>query len=94
MHSVNETKKGLRFIYRLQRTVENGKSYILRNGEKTEIVDYGMLVSADAHVGNQRLDTKPAAAQDLNFVANAYVKLADGTYLYANEYATNYAAAK
>lgn len=128
--SVNETKKGLRFIYRLQRTVENGKSYILQNGVKTEIIDYGMLVSTDAQVGNQRLDAKLAAAnsrikmvsvkdanryydycddyvdmcvqiinigsniQNLNLVANAYVQLADGTYLYANGYTTNYAAAQ
>ena len=114
----------------MQRTVENGKSYILQNGVKTEIIDYGMLVSTDAQVGNQRLDATLAAAnsrikmvsvkdanryydycddyvdmcvqiinigsniQNLNLIANAYVQLADGTYLYANGYTTNYAAAQ
>lgn len=128
--SVNEERGGLRFVYRLQRTVENGKAYVLLRGVKTEIVDYGMLIALDANVGNRRLDAKlaaensrikmisikdanryydycddyidmsiqivniGAAAQNLNLTANAYVQLADGTYLYANAYTTSYAAAK
>ena len=128
--SVNEERGGLRFVYRLQRTVENGKAYVLLRGVKTEIVDYGMLIALDANVGNRRLDAKlaaensrikmisikdanryydycddyidmsiqivniGAAAQNLNLTANAYVQLADGTYLFANAYTTSYAAAK
>lgn len=34
-----------------------------------------------------------ASRRELDVVANAYVQLADGTYLYANGYTTNYAAA-
>ncbi len=129
--SYNAQRGGLRFVYRIQRKVENGKEYILLDGNWHEIVDYGMLIAVDYVVGNQRLDaelaeTNPyvqkhsakvanryydstdeyvdismqvvnmhtsAAYKTLDMVSNAYVQLADGTYLYANGYTTNYVAA-
>ena len=82
--SVNEERGGLRFVYRLQRTVENGKTYVLLRGVKTEIVDYGMLIALDANVGNRRLDAKLAAENSR--IKMISVKDANRYYDYCDDY--------
>ena len=81
---MNEERGGLRFVYRLQRTVENGKTYVLLRGVKTEIVDYGMLIALDANVGNRRLDAKLAAENSR--IKMISVKDAGRYYDYCDDY--------
>ncbi len=129
--SYNAEKGGLRFVYRIQRKVEDGKELIRLDDAWHEVIDYGLLVAVDHVVGDQRLDVELAQTNEyvqmhsakqnnryydstdeyvdismqitnmhtsaerrkLDMVTNAYIQLADGTYLYANGYTTNYTAA-
>ena len=70
---VNPSKNGLRFVYRVNRTVDSdGKMYIaVKNEDGTlsnlEIKDYGILFALDKFVGNETLTVDKAKA-------NQYIK--------------------
>lgn len=66
--SVNEEKYGVRFVSRLNRTEENGVEYILLDGAKVAVKDYGMLIAAESTVGEGVLLTEELAAE------NSYVR--------------------
>ena len=66
--SVNTEKCGVRFISRLNRTEENGVEYILLDGAKVAVKDYGMLIAAESTVGEGVLLTDELVAE------NSYVK--------------------
>ncbi len=72
-NSYNSTKKGLRFVSRFTRVVENGTEYLLlNNGQKYEIVDYGMLMGS-----RPGLDYTKDVADEVDMTvgtANPYVK--------------------
>lgn len=65
--SVHEGNCGLRFVYRLQRKMENNVPYVLLDGKWVQVKDYGVLVAAAGVVGNQRLDVELSEK-------NSYVK--------------------
>lgn len=54
--SINPTLAGLRFVSRFTRVVEDGTEYILLDGQKLAIADYGMLLGIDVVVGDSELD--------------------------------------
>jgi hypothetical protein len=54
---------GLRFVYRLNVTEENGKLYMLSDGAKVEVKEYGLLLAAEAILKNPA-DLDIETAQD------------------------------
>ena len=75
--SCSEEKKGLRFVSRFSRTVENGTEYLVAADGKFEIVDYGMLVCLTNYLGDRELTLETAAAD--RFISNMSAKQR-GTY--------------
>ena len=54
--SINDELYGLRFVSRFNRTVEDGVEYVILDGEKYPVKDYGMIVGLEMVVGTDILD--------------------------------------
>jgi len=65
--SINAELVGVRFVSRFTRVVEDGVEYVVLDGEKYAVSDYGMLLGLAATVGENDLTAELAEE-------NAYVK--------------------
>lgn len=63
--SLNAEKSGIRFISRFTHTVEDDKSFLVLDGKKYEITDYGMLIALSSVLGSRELTAETAAADSL-----------------------------
>lgn len=82
--SVNADLYGLRFVSRFNRIVEEGVEYVVLDGAKYPVKDYGMLVGLDMVIGDDTLDL--ALEESNPYIAKASVRDQKKYYDYCDDY--------
>ncbi len=82
--SINAKVAGLRFVSRFTHTVENETMYVVLDGEKRAVADYGMLLGLDAVVGDEELTL--ALTETNKYVRKLSVKESAVYYDYCDDH--------